>query len=128
MAVDRNMRILVVDDAQTMRRIIVNLLRQLGFTNMVEADDGTTAWERLTQENIDFIISDWNMPKMTGIDLLKKVREADKFKTIPFIMVTAEGKRENVIAAVQAGVSNYIVKPFNAATLKEKITKVVGDF
>lgn len=128
MTVDRNMRILVVDDAQTMRRIIVNLLRQLGFTNMVEADDGTTAWERMGQENVDFIISDWNMPKMTGIDLLKKVRETDKFKTIPFIMVTAEGKRENVIAAVQAGVSNYIVKPFNAATLKEKIVKVVGDF
>lgn len=128
MSVDRNMRILVVDDAQTMRRIIVNLLRQLGFTNMVEADDGTTAWDRLSQESIDFIISDWNMPKMTGIDLLKKVRETDKFKTIPFIMVTAEGKRENVIAAVQAGVSNYIVKPFNAATLKEKIAKVVGEF
>jgi two-component system chemotaxis response regulator CheY len=119
---------LVVDDAQTMRRIIVNLLRQLGFTNMVEADDGTTAWDRMNQENIDFIISDWNMPKMTGIDLLKKVRETEKFKVIPFIMVTAEGKRENVIAAVQAGVSNYIVKPFNAATLKEKIAKVVGEF
>lgn len=128
MTVDKNMRILVVDDAQTMRRIIVNLLRQLGFTNMVEADDGTTAWERLGQEHIDFIISDWNMPKMTGIDLLKKVRETESFKAIPFIMVTAEGKRENVIAAVQAGVSNYIVKPFNAATLKEKLSKVVGEF
>lgn len=128
MAVDRNMRILVIDDAQTMRRIIVNLLRQLGFTNMVEADDGTTAWERLSGEHIDFIISDWNMPKMTGIELLKRVRESEKYKTTPFIMVTAEGKRENVITAVQAGVSNYIVKPFNAATLKEKISKVVGDF
>ncbi|NBX86870.1 MAG: response regulator [Proteobacteria bacterium] len=128
MAVDKNMRILVVDDAQTMRRIVVNLLRQLGFTNMVEADDGTTAWERLSSEHVDFIVSDWNMPKMTGIDLLKKVRESEKYKATPFIMVTAEGKRENVIAAVQAGVSNYIVKPFNAATLKEKLTKVVGDF
>ncbi|MBI1308837.1 MAG: response regulator [Proteobacteria bacterium] len=128
MPVDKNMRILVVDDAQTMRRIIVNLLRQLGFTNMVEADDGTTAWDRLLAEPVDFVISDWNMPKMTGIDLLKKVRSEDRFKALPFIMVTAEGKRENVIAAVQAGVSNYIVKPFNAATLKEKLTKVVGDF
>lgn len=128
MTVDRNMRILVVDDAQTMRRIIVNLLRQLGFTNMTEADDGTTAWEKLGMERIDLIISDWNMPKMTGIDLLKKVRESESYKTTPFIMVTAEGKRENVIAAVQAGVSNYIVKPFNAATLKEKMTKVIGMF
>lgn len=128
MSVDRNMRILVVDDAQTMRRIIINLLRQLGFTNMTEADDGTTAWERLTSEHIDLIISDWNMPKMTGIDLLKQVRASEKYKDSPFIMVTAEGKRENVIAAVQAGVSNYIVKPFNAATLKEKLTKVIGMF
>ncbi|TKW60695.1 MAG: response regulator [Blastochloris viridis] len=128
MSVDRNMRILVVDDAQTMRRIIVNLLRQLGFTNMTEADDGTTAWDKLNSEHIDLVISDWNMPKMTGIDLLKKVRESEKYKITPFIMVTAEGKRENVIAAVQAGVSNYIVKPFNAATLKEKMTKVIGMF
>jgi len=128
MSVDRNMRILVVDDAQTMRRIIVNLLRQLGFTNMTEADDGTTAWDKLNSEHIDLIISDWNMPKMTGIDLLKKVRESETYKITPFIMVTAEGKRENVIAAVQAGVSNYIVKPFNAATLKEKMTKVIGMF
>lgn len=128
MSVDRNMRILVVDDAQTMRRIIVNLLRQLGFTNMTEADDGTTAWEKLNSEHIDLVISDWNMPKMTGIELLKKVRESEKYKITPFIMVTAEGKRENVVAAVQAGVSNYIVKPFNAATLKEKMTKVIGMF
>lgn len=126
--VDRNMRILVIDDFQTMRRIIINLLRQLGFTNMVEADDGTTAWERLEAETIDLIISDWNMPKMTGMDLLRKVRASERYKATPFIMVTAEGKRENVIAAVQAGVSNYIVKPFNAATLKEKLSKVIGDF
>jgi two-component system, chemotaxis family, chemotaxis protein CheY len=126
--VDRNMRILVIDDFQTMRRIIINLMRQLGFTNMIEADDGTTAWERLESESVDLIISDWNMPKMTGMDLLRKVRSSDRHKAIPFIMVTAEGKRENVIAAVQAGVSNYIVKPFNAATLKEKLSKVIGDF
>ncbi len=128
MSVDRNMRILVVDDFQTMRRIIINLLKQLGLNNVTEADDGTTAWEKLNAEKIDLIISDWNMPKMTGIDLLGKVRGDDRFKTTPFIMVTAEGKRENVIAAVQAGVSNYIVKPFNAATLKEKLTKVIGSF
>lgn len=126
--VDKNMRILVVDDALTMRRIVINLLRQLGFTNMNEADDGTTAWEKLQSETFDLIISDWNMPKMTGIDLLRKVRADSKYGPTPFIMVTAEGKRENVIAAVQAGVSNYIVKPFNAATLKEKMVKVIGDF
>ena len=128
MAVDKNMRILVVDDAQTMRRIIVNLLRQLGFTNIIEADDGTSAWERMQSEHVDFVVSDWNMPKMTGLDFLKLLRSSEKYKATPFIMVTAEGKRENVIAAVQAGVSNYIVKPFNAATLKEKLVKVVGDF
>ena len=128
MAVDKNMRILVVDDAQTMRRIIVNLLRQLGFTNIIEADDGTSAWERMQSEHVDFVVSDWNMPKMTGLDCLKLLRSSEKYKATPFIMVTAEGKRENVIAAVQAGVSNYIVKPFNAATLKEKLVKVVGDF
>ncbi len=126
--VDKNMRILVVDDALTMRRIVINLLRQLGFNNMNEADDGTTAWEKLQLETFDLIISDWNMPKMTGIDLLRKVRTDAKYAQTPFIMVTAEGKRENVIAAVQAGVSNYIVKPFNAATLKEKLVKVIGEF
>lgn len=128
MSVDKNMRILVVDDFQTMRRIIMNLLKQLGFNNVIEADDGTTAWDRLQAEQVDMVISDWNMPKMTGIDLLKKVRTTERTKAMPFIMVTAEGKRENVIIAVQAGVSNYIVKPFNAATLKEKLVKVVGQF
>lgn len=128
MPVDKNMRILVVDDFQTMRRIIINLLRQLGFTNMTEADDGSTAWEKLQAEHIDLIVSDWNMPKMTGMDLLRTVRGSEQHKATPFIMVTAEGKRENVIAAVQAGVSNYIVKPFNAVTLKEKMSKVIGDF
>lgn len=128
MAVNKNMRILVIDDFQTMRRIIINLLRQLGFANVVEADDGTTGWERLEAEPIDLVISDWNMPQMTGLELLQKVRASEQHKTVPFIMVTAEGKRENVITAVQSGVNNYIVKPFNAATLKEKLVKVIGDF
>lgn len=128
MPVDKNMRILVIDDFQTMRRIVINLLRQLGFSNVVEADDGLTAWDKLETDNVQLIISDWNMPNMSGLELLKKVRASDKYKSVPFIMVTAEGKRENVVAAVQAGVSNYIVKPFNAATLKEKLTKVIGNF
>ncbi len=128
MPVDKNMRILVIDDFQTMRRIVINLLRQLGFSNVVEADDGQTAWDKLETDNVQLIISDWNMPNMSGLELLKKVRASEKYKTVPFVMVTAEGKRENVIAAVQAGVSNYIVKPFNAATLKEKLTKVIGTF
>ncbi|MBI1363355.1 MAG: response regulator [Proteobacteria bacterium] len=128
MSVDKNMRVLVVDDFQTMRRIIINLLRQLGFNNVTEAQDGRAALERVRAEKIDLIISDWNMPNMTGIDFLKEVRKDAALKGIPFIMVTAEGKKENVIAAVQAGVNNYIVKPFNAATLKEKMTKVIGEF
>lgn len=128
MPVDKNMRVLVVDDFQTMRRIIVNLLRQLGFNNVIEAQDGKAALDRVRAEKVDLIISDWNMPIMTGIDFLKEVRKDEKLKTTPFIMVTAEGKKENVIAAVQAGVNNYIVKPFNAATLKEKMTKVIGEF
>ncbi len=128
MSVDKNMRILVVDDFQTMRRIVMNLMRQLGFTNMIEAADGELAWEVLENDNIDLIVSDWNMPNMTGMELLKKVRASEEYKNIPFIMVTAEGKKENVIAAVQAGVNNYIVKPFNAATLKEKLKRVIGDF
>ena len=128
MAVDKNMRILVVDDFQTMRRIINNLLRQLGFTNVMEAADGILALEKLQGEKFDLVISDWNMPNMTGYELLQKVRSDENLKGVPFIMVTAEGKRENVVAAVQAGVNNYIVKPFNAATLKEKMVKVIGDF
>ncbi|MDE0724281.1 MAG: response regulator [Alphaproteobacteria bacterium] len=128
MTVDKNMRILVVDDFQTMRRIVMNLMRQLGFSNMVEAADGQLAWEVLENDKIDLIVSDWNMPNMTGMEFLKKVRASEEYKHIPFIMVTAEGKKENVIAAVQAGVNNYIVKPFNAATLKEKLKRVIGDF
>lgn len=128
MAVDKRMRILVVDDFQTMRRIIINLLRQLGFTNVVEAQDGQLALEKVKDDSIDLVISDWNMPNMTGLDFLKALRASEEYKDLPFIMVTAEGKKENVIAAVQSGVNNYIVKPFNAATLKEKLSKVIGDF
>lgn len=128
MAVNKNMRILVVDDFQTMRRIVINLLKQLGFSNVTEAGDGQQALEKVKGEQIDLIISDWNMPNMTGIDFLRLIRADERNKAVPFIMVTAEGKKENVIAAVQAGVNNYIVKPFNAATLKEKMVKVIGEF
>lgn len=122
------MRILVVDDFQTMRRIVINLLRQLGFTNVVEASDGMLGLEKVRDDNIDLVISDWNMPNMSGMEFLRALRTDEKYKSLPFIMVTAEGKKENVIAAVQAGVNNYIVKPFNAATLKEKLMKVIGEF
>lgn len=124
MAYDPNMRVLVVDDFSTMRRIIKNILRQLGFNNIVEADDGTTAWDVLNKDKIDFIVSDWNMPQMTGIDLLRKVRASDEFGDLPFLMVTAEAQQENIIEAAQAKVSNYIVKPFTAETLKHKIDKI----
>lgn len=119
-----NMRVLIVDDFSTMRRIVRNILRQLGFNNVVEADDGTTAWETLNREKIDFIVSDWNMPKMTGIELLRKVRSSEQFADTPFLMVTAEAQQENIIEAAQAKVSNYIVKPFTADTLKQKIDKI----
>lgn len=124
MAFDPNMRVLVVDDFSTMRRIIKNILRQLGFTNIVEADDGTTAWDVLNKDKIEFIISDWNMPQMTGIDLLRKVRASEEFADLPFLMVTAEAQQENIIEAAQAKVSNYIVKPFTAEVLKQKIDKI----
>ena len=124
MPYDPNMRVLVVDDIATMRRILKNILRQLGFNNVVEADDGTTAWEVLNKDKIEFIVSDWNMPKMTGIDLLRKVRASEEFADLPFLMVTAEAQQENIIEAVQAKVSNYIVKPFTAETMKQKIDKI----
>ena len=119
-----DMRVLVVDDFSTMRRIIKNILRQLGFTNVVEADDGTTAWDILNKDKIEFIISDWNMPQMTGIELLRKVRGSEEFGDLPFLMVTAEAQQENIIEAVQAKVSNYIVKPFTADVMKQKIDKI----
>jgi two-component system chemotaxis response regulator CheY len=124
MAYNKDMKVLIVDDFSTMRRIVKNILRQLGFSNIVEADDGTTAWETLNKEKIDFIISDWNMPKMPGIELLRKVRGSEAFASLPFLMVTAEAQQENIIEAVQAKVSNYIVKPFTAETLGQKIDKI----
>lgn len=131
MAVDKSMNVLVVDDYQTMIRIIKNLLKQLGFDNVDEATDGTAAYAMLERKKYGLVISDWNMEPMSGLDLLKKVRSTasnDEISKVPFIMVTAESKTENVIAAKQAGVNNYIVKPFNAETLKTKITSVIGEF
>lgn len=130
MAVDKKMAVLVVDDFPTMRKIIRNLLEQLGFTNVYEAEDGTDALrkmrEQTTRGGFGLVISDWNMEPMTGLQLLKEVRVDPTLKATPFIMVTAESKTENVIAAKQAGVNNYIVKPFNAMTLKQKIEAVLG--
>ena len=128
MAVDKNMNVLIVDDYKTMLRIIRNLLKQLGFNNVDEATDGSMALQMLRVGNYGLIISDWNMEPMTGLQLLREVRADAKLKAIPFIMVTAESKSENVIAAKEAGVSNYIVKPFNAETLKTKMSSVLGDF
>jgi len=128
MAVDKNMNVLIVDDYKTMLRIIRNLLKQLGFNNVDEATDGSMALQMLRVGNYGLIISDWNMEPMTGLQLLREVRADPKLKSIPFIMVTAESKSENVIAAKEAGVSNYIVKPFNAETLKTKMVSVLGDF
>ena len=128
MAVDLNMNILVVDDYKTMLRILRNLLKQLNFANIEEAADGEQALAKLKEGNFGLVISDWNMEPMTGIELLREVRGDGKLKNIPFIMVTAESKSENVIAAKDAGVSNYIVKPFNAETLKSKMVSVLGDF
>ena len=121
---NKDMKILVVDDFSTMRRIIKNLLRDLGFTNIVEADDGYTALPILKAGGIDFLVTDWNMPKMTGIDLLKAVRSDPELRHIPILMVTAEAKREQIITAAQAGVNGYVIKPFTAAVLKEKIEKI----
>ncbi len=118
------MKILVVDDFSTMRRIVKNLLRDLGFTNTVEADDGKTALPILEAGGIDFLVTDWNMPGMTGIDLLKAVRANPELVNLPVLMVTAEAKREQIIMAAQAGVNGYVIKPFTAATLKEKIEKI----
>lgn len=118
------MKILVVDDFSTMRRIVKNLLRDLGFTNTQEADDGSTAWPMLESGNFDFVVTDWNMPNMTGIELLQKIRSSDRLKDTPVLMVTAEAKRDQIVAAAQAGVNGYVVKPFTAAALKEKIEKI----
>lgn len=129
MSVDKNMNILIVDDYNTMLRIIKNLLKQLGFNNVDEATDGQMALEKLQNKDYGLIISDWNMEPMSGIDLLKSIRASnDNHNGVPFIMITAESKTENVVAAKQAGVNNYIVKPFNAETLKQKMTAVLGEF
>lgn len=126
--VDKNIHILIVEDNTTMRRIVHNLVKQLGFKNVSEAIDGTSALAKLREIKVDFIISDWHMEPMTGLDLLKQVRADDTLKHIPFIMVTAESKTENIIAAKNAGVSNYIVKPFSADALKAKMVSVLGPF
>ncbi|MBL8697284.1 MAG: response regulator [Alphaproteobacteria bacterium] len=128
MSVDMSMNILIVDDYKTMLRIVRNLLNQLGFQNVDEATDGSLALQKLREKSFGLVISDWNMEPMTGLQLLKEVRSDIRLKTTPFIMVTAESKTENVVAAKEAGVNNYIVKPFNAATLKQKLVSVIGDF
>lgn len=121
---DKNMKFLVVDDFSTMRRIVRNLLKELGFVNVDEAEDGAVALRKLQDGQFDFIVSDWNMPNMDGLTMLQTVRASDTLKTIPVLMVTAEAKKENIVAAAQAGASGYIVKPFTAATLDEKLTKI----
>jgi two-component system chemotaxis response regulator CheY len=129
LAVDMNMNVLIVDDYNTMLRIIKNLLKQLGFNNVDEATDGSMALEKVKIKEYGLIISDWNMEPMTGLEFLKQVRGSEAaYRTTPFIMITAESKTENVVMAKQAGVNNYIVKPFNAETLKTKISAVLGDF
>ena len=121
---DRNIKILVVDDFSTMRRIVKNLLQELGYTNIQEADDGNTALPMLKAAKFDFVVTDWNMPGMTGIDLLKAIRADPALKAMPVLMVTAENSREQIIEAAQSGVNGYIVKPFTGATLKEKIDRI----
>ena len=127
MALDHSMPVLVVDDYKTMIRIIRNLLKQLGFVNVDEASDGTAALKMMREKDYGLVISDWNMEPMTGYELLREVRADDRLSRTPFIMVTAESKTDNVVAAKKAGVNNYIVKPFNAATLKSKIDAIFGD-
>lgn len=126
MAVDTSIDVLIVDDYRTMLRIIRNLLKQIGFENVDEATDGTEALAKLRSRRFGLVISDWNMQPMTGLELLQNVRADAKLASLPFIMITAESKTENVVAAKEAGVSNYIVKPFNAETLQAKIEKVLG--
>ncbi|MDP7591812.1 MAG: chemotaxis response regulator CheY [Litorilituus sp.] len=121
---DKNMKVLVVDDFSTMRRIVKNLLRDLGFTNIQEADDGSTALPMLQGGDFDFVVTDWNMPGMQGIDLLKAIRADESLSHIPVLLITAEAKKEQIVMAAQAGVNGYIVKPFTAATLKTKLDKI----
>lgn len=123
-ALDKNMKVLVVDDFSTMRRIVKNLLRDLGFTNIQEADDGSTALPMLQGGDFDFVVTDWNMPGMQGIDLLKAIRADANLAHIPVLLITAEAKKEQIVMAAQAGVNGYIVKPFTAGTLKTKLDKI----
>ncbi|MCG6906204.1 MAG: response regulator [Desulfobacteraceae bacterium] len=123
---DTTIKILIVDDFATMRRILKNILKKIGFTDIIEADDGSNALKVLEKEKVDLVISDWNMPKMTGIEFLKAVRANTAFKDLPFLMVTAEAQKQNIIEAVQAGVSNYVVKPFTEEVITEKLAKILG--
>lgn len=124
---DLGMKVLVVDDFATMRRIVRNILKQLGFTNIAEADDGTTALEIMKTDKIDLVLCDWNMPKVSGLDLLKQMKADSDLKNIPFLMITAEAQKQNIIEAVKTGVNNYIVKPFTADTIAEKLKKIFGE-
>ena len=121
---DLKMRFLVVDDFSTMRRIVKNILKQLGYENIEEAEDGAQAYSKLKSGSFEFVVSDWNMPNMDGLELLKKIRSDDELKHLPVLMVTAEAEKDKVITAIQAGVSNYIVKPFTAEVLKEKMDRI----
>lgn len=121
---EKNMRVLIVDDFPTMRRIIRSLLKELGFTNVEEAEDGQEGLTRLREGGFDFVVSDWNMPNLDGLEMLKTIRTDDALKALPVLMVTAEAKKENIIAAAQAGANGYVVKPFTAATLEEKMNKI----
>ena len=121
---DKNMRFLVVDDFPTMRRIVRSLLKELGFTNVEEAEDGQDALNKLRAGNFEFVVSDWNMPNLDGLEMLKEIRQDNALKDLPVLMVTAEAKKENIIAAAQAGANGYVVKPFTAATLEEKLNKI----
>ncbi|MBF0537976.1 MAG: chemotaxis response regulator CheY [Nitrospirae bacterium] len=124
MAYDKNMKILVVDDFSTMRRIVKNILKQLGFDKIEEAEDGEQAFTKLKNGAFDFLVTDWNMPNVSGLELLKRVRSDAKLKSMPVLMVTAEAEKEQVVEAVKAGVNNYVIKPFTADVLKEKIEKI----
>lgn len=121
---DVNMKVLVVDDFKTMRMIFRKILKELGFTNISEADDGKTALEELRKEKFDLVLCDWNMPEMPGIELLNTIRSDDELKDLPFVMVTAEGQKDTIIAAVEAGINAYILKPLTAEKVSQKITKV----
>jgi len=129
MPLKNDAKILVIDDMSTMRKIVRNMLNKIGYNNIEEAEDGNPAWKMINEASdaglpFDFIISDWNMPVMTGLDLLKNIRSSEKFKKLPFLMVTAEAEQANVVIAVKAGVSNFVVKPFSIQTLKEKVDKI----